>query len=304
MTSAILVREQVVSATRQRRAPLNAEALLPVWLRNTIIAGLLATVLLPTAYILLASMMPDVDVARGQLVPSSLDLSNYVKIWSTVNLGLGLANSLIVCLAVAVVCSLLSVVTAYCLVRYTFVGRTSILRGLMSAQSIPGTMLLLPVFVLYSSASSLLHIQIVGSLGGLFVTYLTFALPFSTWIMVTYLRGFPIEFEEAARLDGCSTVGVLRRVVMPLSWPAIVVSGIFAFLLGWNDVLFASVLTRPDTQTTAVVLQVFGAAQDGGSFPLYGQVMASAVVCAAPVVLLYMIFQRYLVSGMTAGGIK
>lgn len=279
-------------------------ALMPRWLRNTIVVALLALVMVPTTYILLASMMPDVDVARGQIIPTSFDLSNYVKIWSTVNLGLGLANSLIVCLSVAVVCALLSVMTAYCLVRYTFLGRTTALRGLMAAQSIPGTMLLLPVFVLYSSAASLLHVQIVGSLGGLFGTYLTFALPFSTWVMVTYLRGFPAEFEEAARLDGCSTIGVLRRVVIPLSWPGIVVSGVFAFLHGWNDVLFASVLTRPETRTTAVVLQVFGAAQDGGSFPLYGQVMASAVVCAAPVVFLYMIFQRYLVSGMTAGGIK
>jgi multiple sugar transport system permease protein len=75
-------------------------------------------------------------------------------------------------------------------------------------------------------------------------------------------------------------------------------------LLGWNDVLFASVLTKPSTQTTAVVLQVFGAAQDGGTLPLYGQLMASAIVCAAPVVLLYLLCQRFLIGGMTAGGLK
>jgi multiple sugar transport system permease protein len=82
------------------------------------------------------------------------------------------------------------------------------------------------------------------------------------------------------------------------------VASVFAFLLGWNDVLFASVITRPGTQTAAVVLQVFGSTQDSGALPLYGQVMASSVVCAIPVVLLYFGFQRYLVGGLTAGGVK
>jgi multiple sugar transport system permease protein len=79
---------------------------------------------------------------------------------------------------------------------------------------------------------------------------------------------------------------------------------VFAFLLGWNDVLFASVLTNPDTRTAAVSLQNFGAAQEGGAIPVYGQLMAAALVCALPVVVLYLVFQRYLVSGLTSGGVK
>ncbi len=106
--------------------------------------------------------------------------------------------------------------------------------------------MVLPVFVLFSSAASYLGIQVIGTQWGLFITYLTFAMPFSTWVMVTYLRGLPRELEEAARIDGASNLGVLTRIILPLSWPGIVVSGIFAFLLGWNDVLFASVMTRPD----------------------------------------------------------
>ena len=111
--------------------------------------------------------------------------------------------------------------------------------------------------------------------------------------------------------DAVSAVGmtesiltILFRIIMPLSLPAIVVSGIFAFLLAWNDVLFASVLTRPDTQTAAVALQTFGATQEGGAIPVYSQIMAASVVCAAPVVLLYVVFQRYLIGGLTAGGVK
>jgi multiple sugar transport system permease protein len=97
---------------------------------------------------------------------------------------------------------------------------------------------------------------------------------------------------------------ILRRIIVPLSLPAIVVAGIFAFLLGWNDVLFASVMTNSETRTAAVTLLVFGATQEGGALPVYGQLMAAALVCAAPVVALYLIFQRYLMSGLTSGGVK
>ena len=97
---------------------------------------------------------------------------------------------------------------------------------------------------------------------------------------------------------------MLTRIVVPLSWPGLVVSAIFAFLLGWNDVLFASVMTNADTRTAAVALQVFGATQEGGAIPVYGQMMAASLVCAVPVVVLYLVFQRYLVGGLTAGGVK
>jgi multiple sugar transport system permease protein len=243
-------------------------------------------------------------VAEGQFWPSTFTLDSYTRIWTTAALARGLLNSLAVCGLVAVASALLGTVTAYVLVRYTFFGRLTILRGLVGLQSIPGTLLLLPVFVLYSSAGNYLGVTVIGTRWGLFVAYLTFALPFSTWVMVTYLRGLPRELEEAGRMDGASTLTILWRIIVPLSLPAIVVSGIFAFLLGWNDVLFASVLTRPETYTAAVALQVFATTQEGGALPVYSQVMAAALVSAAPVVVLYMLFQRYLVGGLTAGGVK
>jgi ABC-type glycerol-3-phosphate transport system permease component len=279
-------------------------AMLPGWLRTAVLVLLLALVLVPVGYIVLASFMPDVDVVNGQVLPDEITIANYVDMWTTVDLGGGLTNSLLVSGAVAVVSALLAVITAYCLVRFAFRGRLAILRALVALQSVPGTLLLLPIFVLFSSARTYLDVTIVGTRFGLIVTYLTFALPFSTWVMVTYLRGLPRELEEAAMIDGCTTIGVLRRIVIPLSWPGIVVVAVFAFLLGWNDVLFASVMTRPETQTAAVVLQVFGHTQESGALPLYGQLMASALVCALPVVVLYLVFQRYLVGGLTAGGVK
>jgi multiple sugar transport system permease protein len=281
-----------------------ATRLLPRPLLATITVLLCAMVLVPISYIVLASLNSDVGVASGEFWPSSFSLDNYSKIWTTADLSTGIVNSLIVCGFTAVFSALLGTTTAYVLVRYQFLGRLTILRGLVGLQSIPGTLMLLPVFVLFSSAGNYLGLTVVGTRWGLFVAYLTFALPFSTWVMVTYLRGLPRELEEAARTEGASTVTILRRIVFPLSLPAIVVAAIFAFLLGWNDVLFASVLTRPETHTAAVALQVFGASQEGGALPVYSQMMAAALVCAAPVVILYLVFQRYLVGGLTAGGVK
>ena len=278
--------------------------LLPGPMLAIILTLLCALVLIPVAYIFLASVNSDIGVARGEFFPSSFSFENYSTIWTSVGLATGLANSVLVAGSTAVVSALMSIATAYVLVRYQFRGRLTILRGLLALQSVPGTLMVLPVFVLFSSSASYLGIQIIGTQWGLFVTYLTFAMPFSTWVMVTYLRGLPRELEEAARIDGASNLGVLVRIILPLSWPGVVVSGIFAFLLGWNDVLFASVMTRPESQTAAVALQVFGASQEGGAIPYYGQMMAASLVCAAPVVILYLIFQRYLVGGLTAGGVK
>jgi trehalose/maltose transport system permease protein len=278
--------------------------LLPRPLLIVVITVLLAVVLLPVGYILLASMNSDVAVASGGIVPATLHLQSYLLVWSTADLGTGLMNSVLVCGAVALICALLALSTAYLLVRFAFRGRVTVLRALLALQSVPGTLILLPVFVVLAGAATALGIQLAGTHAALFITYLTFALPFSTWVMVTYLRGLPRELEEAARMDGASTVRILIQIVVPLSWPGIVVSAIFAFLLGWNDVLFSSVLSGPESKTAAVALQIFGATQEGGAIPPYSQMMAASLICAAPVVLLYLVFQRQLVGGLTAGGVK
>ncbi|MGO2539758.1 MAG: carbohydrate ABC transporter permease [Specibacter sp.] len=305
MSSQTLTRVSTRARSKSRRSR-NAEVtrLMPTWLIGILTTILCILVLVPIAYIFLASLNSDIGVARGEFWPSQFSLESYTKIWGSVGLGKGIINSLIVSGSVAVVSAVIAVGTAYVLVRFTFRGRLTMLRGLLGLQSIPGTLMLLPVFVLFASIGSWVGITIIGTLWGLFIAYLTFALPFSTWVMVTYLRGLPRELEEAARIDGASNLGILFRIIVPLSWPGIVVSGIFAFLLGWNDVLFASIFTKPDTATAAIVLQTFSASQEGGAIPVYSQMMAAALVCAAPVVILYFVFQRYLVGGLTAGGVK
>jgi len=105
-------------------------------------------------------------------------------------------------------------------------------------------------------------------------------------------------------IDGCTRFGALRRIIFPLAIPGMIITLVFSLLVGWNDILFASVLTDPATQTVAVQLNIFAASTEGGALPLYGQLMAASLISSAPVVILYMIFQRQLVGGLTAGGDK
>jgi ABC-type glycerol-3-phosphate transport system permease component len=278
--------------------------LLPRPVRIVAITGFVVTITFPIAFMLLLSITPDSEIGAGRLIPSHWAFENDVKMWSTVNLGRGLANSLVICGLSSVIAVIFAVGAAYVLSRFDFRGRFPYLYSLIALQSVPHVMLLLPLFVLFSSIQTAIPFRLIGTYQGPVITYLTFALPLATWLMVSYLASIPVELEEAALVDGATRFQALRKVVVPLALPGMVVALVFSFLVGWNDVLFASVLTSPDTRTLAVELQTFSAAQQGGSLPLYGQMMGASVVSALPVVILYMIFQRYLIGGLTAGGVK
>jgi len=282
----------------------NAQEILPLPVRFSVTAVLAVLVLIPIAYTLLLSVTPDTQIGSGGLIPSQWAFGNYIQMWTTVSLARGLTNSLIIAGCASVIAVILAVGAAYIITRFKFRGRLPYLYSLIGLQTVPSVMLLLPLFVLYASIQAALHLQIVGTYPAVVITYLTFALPFATWLMVSYLGSIPIDLEEAALCDGATRLQTLRLIIVPLALPGMVVALVFAFLTGWNDVLFASVLTSPETRTLAVQLQAFSSSQEGGALPLYGQLMCAAVVSAIPVVILYMIFQRYLIGGLTAGGVK
>lgn len=281
-----------------------AQEILPPWVRILLTIVLAAFILIPVAYMLLLSVTPDIEVNSGRLLPSHWAFGNYTQMWSTINLAQGLFNSVLVSLIASTIAVILAVGAAYVLTRFHFRGRVAYLYSLIGLQGIPNVMLLLPLFVVFVSLQSMLHTKLVGTYTGVIITYLTFSLPFATWLLVSYLANIPLDIEEAAMIDGATRLQTLWRVVVPLALPGLVVALVFSFLTGWNDVLFASVLTSPETQTVGVQLQVFSAAQEGGALPLYGQLMSAALVSGLPVVILYMIFQKYLIGGLAAGSIK
>ena len=279
------------------------QRLLPRWLQVLVITVLML-MLLPVLYMVIISVSPDLDAASGRLWPSQFVFRNYLDVFTTVHLARGLINSFVASFSAAVIATLFGLGAAYVLTRFRFRGRGPFLSSLVGLQAVPATMIILPLFVVFSSLGSAVGVQIIGSRPALIVTYLTFAIPFSTWLLVTNMRQISTSYEEAAMIDGLTRFGALRKVIFPLMVPGMVVTVVFALLVGWNDVLFASVLTDPQTQTAAIQVQVFANSTEGGMLPLYGQLMAASLISAAPVVILYMIFQRQLVGGLTAGGDK
>ncbi len=280
------------------------QEILPSWVRWLLIVLLAIFVLIPVVYMLLLSLTPDIEINNGQLLPTHWAFGNYAQMWSTINLAQGLFNSVLVSLTASAIAVFLAVGAAYVITRFHFRGRVAYLYSLIGLQAVPNVMLLLPLFVLFVSIQSILHVALVGTYTGVIITYLTFSLPFATWLLISYLANIPLEIEEAAMIDGATRLQTLWRIVVPLALPGLVVALVFAFLTGWNDVLFASVLTSPETQTVAVQLQAFSTSQEGGALPLYGQLMSAALMSGLPVVILYMVFQKYLIGGLTAGSVK
>lgn len=274
---------------------------MPPWLAKTVCGVIVVIVMVPVVYMLALSFTPNQNVALGAISFAGLTLENYAQMWTAAPLADGLVNTLIIAGGAALASVALGLLAAYPLSRYTFKGRRSYLYTLIGVQTVPGTTLLLPLFAVFSWIQTTLAIHLIGTYFPIILTYMTFGLPLSTWLLFSYLRTVPRDMEEAALVDGCSPLRALRRVVLPVALPAIVVAFVFSFLVGWNDVLFASVFTNSGTQTLAIALERFASTASVGSLPIYGELMSAAVVSSLPVVIIYLIFQRYLVHGLAAG---
>jgi ABC-type glycerol-3-phosphate transport system permease component len=294
-------RPQLSPARHGRWRPTDVDRLLPAWVTRLVVLACLAAVLIPVGYMLLLSVTPDSRVALGQVGFSDFAFGNYVTMWAEAPLASGLWNTVLIAGTSSLLSVLLGSLAAYPLARWKFRGQKTFLYTLIGTQTVPGTTILLPLFVIFSWIQTVVGIQFIGSYHAIILTYMTFGLPLSTWLMVNYMRTIPRELEEAAFVDGCTRVGALFRVILPLATPAMVVAFVFAFLVGWNDVLFASVLTRSETHTLAVAVEQFANNAAGTGIPLYGQLMAAGVVSSVPVVLLYLLLQRRMVQGLSAG---
>lgn len=290
--------------TKPARSRRSADEVLPPWLRRLIIVVFSVAVLAPVAYIVVMSLTPNGLIGSSSILPTRWVISNYGAIWSAVPLFRGFINSLFIGGVASAIAVTVGLGAGYVLARFVFVGRRPFLLCLVGLQTVPGVMILLPLYVVFAYVQTRLGLPLIGTYPAVMLTYLTFSIPFATWLEYSYIAGIPADIEEAALVDGTTRVGALVRVVLPLALPGVVVAFTFSFLAVWNDVLFASVLTRGPTQTLAVMLQAFSSSQAGLSLPLYGDLMAAAVLSAVPVVVVYMLVQRYLVSGALLGGIK
>jgi len=272
------------------------------WWRYLVALAYLAFVLAPFFYMGLVALQTDSAAGSGDFLPSQPQWVNFTRIWQTVDLGLYLRNSLVVSTSTGVVASLLALGAAYVVARFKFPFRNVFRISLLATQTVPGILLLLPLFVIYIIIQHSIELRIVGTYWGLVLTYMTFALPFAIWLLSVYVKSLPVELEEQAMVDEANRFQVIRHVTLPLAIPGIVVTFVFSFLLAWNDILFASVLTNPDTKTLGPGLQYY--VSDSFSIPYWNLLMAASLVVAVPAMILFLVVQRYIVAGLAAGSLK
>ncbi|MBP1702358.1 MAG: carbohydrate transporter permease [Chloroflexi bacterium] len=265
----------------------------------------LAFIYLPVLWLLTASISTRAELLTvpPHWIPQNPTLVNYLNIFlpgsstSEVSrtIAITLLNSFKVASAVTVICLVVGGLAAYALVRVPFRYSRGILVGVLGTRMIPEISLVIPLFIVAS------HLSLIDKPSVLVITYLTFSLPFAIWLMASFFQSIPVELEDAARIDGCSRLEILWRIVMPISAPGLVSTGLFVFLLSWDEFFYALIFTSTLASKTApVAISEFV----GRYVTDITAMMAGGVLAAIPPVLLALIFQRYIVSGITAGAVK
>lgn len=276
----------------------------PRWFRWVRVVGLAALVLftiLPLYVMITSSVKPLSKVQDTfEWWPSVMTLEPYVEMWSTISLAKYFANSLIVSLGATLFSVSIALFAAYAISRYRFRGRDVFRFTVLSTQMFPGILFLLPLFLIYVTFGQVTGIVLQGSHVGLIITYLTFSLPFSIWMLVGYFDSIPVDLDESALIDGAGPVQTLVRIVIPAAKPGIAAVAIYAFITAWGETLFASIMSDADSTTLAIGLREYSTQ----STVYWNQVMSASLVVSVPVVLGFLAMQRYLVQGLTAGSVK
>jgi multiple sugar transport system permease protein len=269
--------------------------------RRTTLVVLTVFVCAPLVVMVTTAVKPLSQVRSGfRWIPTEPTLRPFVDMWSTVPLARYFVNSVVVAAIATVLSVSVAVLAAYAVSRWQFRGRESFRLAVLSTQMFPGVLFLLPLFLLFVMVDRATGLALVGSRTGLVITYLTFALPYAIWMLVSYFETIPRDLDDAAKVDGCGPVRLLFTVLLPAARPVIVAVSIFSFMLAWGEVLFASVLTSEQTRTVSVGLQAY--ASEANVY--WNQVMAASLVVSAPIVLAFLLLQRHITAGLTAGAVK
>jgi multiple sugar transport system permease protein len=251
--------------------------------------------IIPFMWMILASLKTNKEIYGDfTLLPQTLYFGHYVSLLGG-KFSIWMRNSAEVSLAATTLSITLGALGAYAITRLRFAGRRVVAIGLVCTYLIPQSLLFIPLFQVVS------NVGLTDTVGALIMIYPTITLPFCTWLLMSYFKSIPVELEEAALIDGCNRLGVLFRIVLPLSTPAIVVVGLFSFTNAWNEFLYALVMTNSVSARTVTV----GLTQMLGEDVFYwGQMMAGALITALPPVIMYTLAQRFVIKGLVVGGVK
>lgn len=262
-----------------------------------LVAVIMVVSIFPFYYAIITSFKSGTAIFRIDYWPRNFSLDNYARVLTEGSFLQNLLNSVFVSTVVVVISLFLAVTAAFALARVRFRGRKLLLLTILSVSMFPQIAVLAGLFEMVR------FFGLYNSLWSLVLAYMIFTLPFTVWVLTTFMRDLPMELEEAAIVDGASSWIIVSKVFLPLMWPALVTTGLLAFIAAWNEFLFAlTFVSNNDTRTVPVAIALLSGASEQ-EIP-WGPIMAASVVVTVPLVILVLVFQRKIVAGLTAGGVK
>jgi trehalose/maltose transport system permease protein len=253
--------------------------------------------LFPFYYAIITSFKSGSAIFSVTYLPDSFSLANYIGVLGSGHFPRNIVNSVIVATAVVILSLLLAITASYALARVRFKGRGILLFTILSVSMFPQIAVLAGLFEMVRG------LGLYNTLFSLILAYMIFTLPFTVWVLTTFMRDLPVELEEAAIVDGAKPHQIIFKVFMPLMWPALVTTGLLAFISAWNEFLFALTFVSNNEQRTVPVAIALLSGATEQEIP-WGPIMAASVIVTVPLVILVLVFQRRIVAGLTAGAVK
>ena len=254
-------------------------------------------VVLPILWMLITALKDDLEIYQmnGRILPEKITLTSFIRIWRDYDFVLYFRNSLIVTIVAVIVSLIASTLKGYGAPRFKFKGKNAFLSFILMTQMFPSIMLLVPFYKILSIYG------LNNSLVGLCIVYVSFTIPFCSWMMVGYYRTIPLEIDESASIDGASYMQTFIKITLPLVRPGIVSSAIYAFITCWNEYMFAAILLIDDKLKTAAV----AIAEMNGYYRIaWNDMMAASLVASVPLLIAFIFMQKSFISGLTAGAVK
>jgi trehalose/maltose transport system permease protein len=262
-----------------------------------LVAAILFYTVFPFYWAVVSSLKSGSAIFRVEFLPAAPTLENYRALFAEQPFARNIVNSLIVASVATAISLALAVTAAYALGRIKFRGRAAILFAVLSISMFPQIAVLSGLFALIRAAG------LYNTLTGLIFSNLILTLPFTTWVLTAFLRELPRELEDSAVMDGASSFRIMTEIFLPLMAPALAATGLLAFILAWNEFLFALTFTLSNEKRTVPVAIALITGASAYELP-WGRVMAASVIVTAPLIALVLLLQRHIVSGLVAGAVK
>jgi multiple sugar transport system permease protein len=254
-------------------------------------------VLIPCLWMVSTAFKPSELVMAMPLkwIPDKMDYGSFIRIWKEYPFGGYFKNSVIIVITATFVSLVFSTLAGYGTSRFNFRGKGSFLTFLLMTQMFPSIMLLIPFYKVLKAFG------LIDTYLGLILVYISFTVPFCTWMMMGYFKSIPKELDSAAMIDGCSRLRTFIQIILPLSLPGLAATAIYAFLVGWNEYMFAVILTTSENMKTLPI----GIAQLNGFYKIeWNDMMAASIVSSLPLIVLFLFLQKYFINSLTAGAVK